>query len=38
MPMAITPRRSAIESIINTDMEIAKRIAGDFWIVIYNIF
>lgn len=34
MPMAISARRRAIESIINTDIMVAKRIAGDFWINI----
>ncbi|CAD8057294.1 unnamed protein product [Paramecium sonneborni] len=34
MPMELGQRRNAIEKIINTDIEIFKRIAGDFWINI----
>ena len=34
MPLKLGPRRDAIEAIISTDIMIARRIAGDFYIVI----
>lgn len=37
MPLELGARRTAIENIINTDIEIFKHIAGDFWIVKYII-
>ena len=33
MPIELGARRNSIEKIINTDIGIFKRIAGDFWIV-----
>lgn len=36
MPIELGARRNSIEKIINTDIEIFKRIAGDFWIVYIN--
>lgn len=33
MPLKLGPRRDAIEAIISTDIMIARRIAGDFYIV-----
>ena len=38
MPLKLGPRRDAIEAIISTDIMIARRIAGDFYIVKYLLY